>query len=528
VKKKITIFGVVLLGVLPAGVLTFRLCGHAVCIDSYIAVDRPAKIYPDYSSTVIPPNIAPLNFTVKEQGAYYCARISSQTGKPVEIFSKSPKIQIPENKWHKLLEKNRGSELRFDIFVRTDTQGWTRFGTITNKIADENIDGYLFYRKMHPTYIMTRGHVGIYQRNLEGFDEKLVLADHRYRYSTGCVNCHTFLCNRPDKVLIGVRNMAQGDTTLLIEHKTVNRLRAKLGFTAWHPSGRLAAYSLNKLFLFFRTAKDEVRDVIDMDSMLAYFVVDTNTIKTSPEISRKDRLETWPMWSADGRYLYFCSAPRLWPEQTTALPDCYSEVKYDLVRISYDVDNDKWGQVETLLSAKDTGLSIAMPRTSPDGRWMIFCMFKYGCFPPWQESSDLYIMDLKAAEATGKYEYRRMEINSGQSEAWHGWSSNSRWIVFSSKREHGPFTRSYLSYVDESGKAYKPLAVPQEDPEYYGYCLEMFNTPEFATGPIATIGERLARVVRGSDEVSVQMPMTMATPKADGMPEQGWYWQGRE
>jgi hypothetical protein len=528
VKKQITVFGVVLLGVLLAGVLTIRLCGHAVRIDKYDTADRPARIYPDYSSTVIPPNIAPLNFMIKEEGAYYHARIYSEKGEAIEVFSRSPKILIPLGRWHKLLDKNRGGELHFDIFVRTAEGSWVRFGTITNKIAGENIDGYLVYRKMHPTYIMIRGHVGIYQRNLRDFDERLVLDDQRYRYTGGCVNCHTFCNNRPDKALIGVRTRKQGDITLLIEHKTVSRLGVKLGFTAWHPSGRLAAYSLNKLFLFFRTAKDEVRDVVDMDSMLAYFVVDTKTIKTTPEISRKERLETWPMWSADGRYLYFCSAPKLWPDQTTVLPERYAEVKYDLVRISYDVENDKWGKVETVLSAKDTGLSIAIPRTSPDGRWMIFCMLKYGCFPPWQQSSDLYIMDLKAAEATGKYEYHRMEINSDQSEAWHGWSSNSRWIVFSSKREHGPFTRSYLSYVDESGKAYKPLAVPQEDPEFYGYCLEMFNTPDFATGPIATIGERLARVVRGSAEVSVQMPMTMATPKASGTLEQGQSWRGRE
>jgi hypothetical protein len=528
VKKQITVFGVVLLGVLLAGVLTFRLCGHAVRIDKYDTVDRPARIYPDYSSTVIPPNIAPLNFLVQETGSGYLARIYSEKGEAIEVFSRSPKILIPLGRWHELLEKNRGNEMSVDIFVKAKNKGWSQFSTITNRIANEDIDGYLVYRRMHPTYIMIRGHVGIYQRNLGDFDERLVLDDQRYRYMAGCVNCHTFCRNRPDKSLIGVRTRTQGDITLLIEHKTVNRLGAKLGFTTWHPSGRLAVYSLNKLLLLFRTAKDEVRDVIDMDSMLAYFVVDTKTIKTSPEISRKDRLETWPMWSADGRYLYFCSAPRLWPDQTTVLPEGYAEVKYDLVRISYDIENDKWGEVETVLSAKDTGLSIAMPRTSPDGRWMIFCMFKYGCFPPWQQNSDLYIMDLKAAEATGKYEYHRMEINSDQSEAWHGWSSNSRWIVFSSKREHGPFTRSYLSYVDESGKAYKPLAVPQEDPEFYGYCLEMFNTPEFATGPIATIGERLARVVRGSAEVSVQMPMTMATPKASGTLEQGQSWQGRE
>jgi hypothetical protein len=128
-------------------------------------------------------------------------------------------------------------------------------------------------------------------------------------------------------------------------------------------------------------------------------------------------------------------------------------------------------------------------------------------------------MDLKAAEKTGRYEYRRLELNSDKSESWHSWSSNSRWIAFSSKREHGIFTRCYISYVDESGRAYKPLVLPQKDPEFYGYCLEAFNTPELVTGPIPATGERLVGVVRGFEEVSATMPITMATPKAQAAPQ---------
>jgi len=529
VRNRVTVFGLVLFGILLFGALAYGLRGRAVQIDEYSDIDRPPSIYPDYSSTIIPPNIAPLNFMVQEEGSYYCAKIYSEKGEAIEVFSRSPKILIPISRWHELLDKNRGGELHFDIFVRADNRRWSRFRTITNRIAGEDVDGYLAYRRMHYMHILTRGRMGIYQRNLGNFDEKLVLDNRHYRYKAGCVNCHSFRGNRPDKVSIGIRNRTEGNFTLLIEHEMVSKLGAKFGYTAWHPSGKLAAFSINNLLLFFHTARDEVSDAADLDSMLAYFVVDSKTVRTSPEISKKDRLETWPIWSGDGRYLYFCSAPMLWPDQTKVLPKEYDKVKYDLVRISYDVENDKWGEAETVLSAQDTKLSIAMPRVSPDNRWLIFCMCKYGSFTPRQPSSDLYVMDLKAAEETGRYEYRRLDINSDQCESWHSWSSNSRWIVFSSKREHGDFTRSYISYVDDSGKVYKPLVLPQKDPEFYDYCLETFNTPEFVTGPIAVTGERLARVVRGSAGVSVEMPITMATPlKASGMPEQGQVLQERE
>ena len=197
--------------------------------------------------------------------------------------------------------------------------------------------------------------------------------------------------------------------------------------------------------MFYHFARAEVRDTVDLNSLLAYYLVDSETIKTAPQIAQKNRLETWPAWSADGRYLYFCSAPMLWPDTSQLLPKQYNQVKYDLVRISYDIDHDQWGELETILSAQDTGRSIAMPRISPDGRWLLFCMLDYGYFPPWQQNSDLYLIDLKAAQQPGQYNYRRVRVNSPQSEAWHSWSSNSRWLAFSSKRDYSVFTRTYFS-----------------------------------------------------------------------------------
>ena len=113
--------------------------------------------------------------------------------------------------------------------------------------------------------------------------------------------------------------------------------------------------------------------------------------------------------------------------------------------------------------AQETGRSILLPRISPDGRWLLLSMCDYGCFPAYRKSSDLYLMDLQAP-ADRPLHARRLEINSDQSESWHSWSSNSRWIAFSSKRDNGLFTRMYLSYVDPNGVAHKPLVLPQKDP----------------------------------------------------------------
>ena len=418
---------------------------------------------------------------------------------------------------------NRREQLAFDVFIKDDDGGWNAFSTITIMVAQEPIDSYLVYRKIHPAHGVWKD-MGIYQRNLETFEESVIL--HNGYYRRGCLNCHAFCNNRTDKMLIGIRSEKYGSSTILAEDGSVSKIGTKFGYTTWHPSGRLAAYSVNYVGQFFHSARDEVRDVIDLDSLVAYYSLDSDQAKTSPALANKDRLETYPAWSPDGRYLYFCSAPIWWQDRKKMTPNNYDQIKYDLLRISYDINTDTWGTPETILSADDTGLSILEPRISPDGRWLLFCMCSYGCFPVYQQTSDLYLMDLQATQ-TGQYKYRRLGINSDQSESWHSFSGNSRWIAFSSKRDYGVFTRSYFSYIDRDGKVYKPVLMPQKDPEFYDSCLETYSVPELVTEPVKVTGERLGRVVRSSRKITAELPITMATPEPGETP--GYEpWQQRE
>lgn len=504
--------------------------GRKVTITQSSYIDRPAKVQPDYAGSVIPPNIAPLNFVIQEEGTGFFVRIYSETGNPIEAYSRKPKIMIPMNAWHKLLDANRGRHLNMDIYVesragsssskRGNTR-WSRFQTITAQVAREDIDTFIVYRKIHPVHGTWRN-MGIYQRNLSGFDESTVL--NNGDFENGCVNCHTFCGNHAEKMLIGIRSKDYGSSALLVEGDRVHKIGTKLGYTSWHPSGKVAVFSVNKVRQFFHSAASEVREVIDFDSLMAYYQVNSKTVKTTKVLAQKNRLETYPAWSADGRYLYFCSAPITWSNRDI-VPESYDQIKYDLVRTSYDIDSDRWGPLESVLSARDTNLSILLPRISPDGRWLLFCMCDYGCFPVYQHSSDLYMMDLEEARQTGEYKYRRLDINSDKSESWHSWSSNSRWIAFSSKRDSGVFTRIYIAYVDTNGKVYKPIRLPQKDPTYYDSCLWTYSVPEFIIEPVKVTKEKLGRVVRGSEEISVQMPVTMATPKPGETPYYQEPWQ---
>jgi Tol biopolymer transport system component len=197
---------------------------------------------------------------------------------------------------------------------------------------------------------------------------------------------------------------------------------------------------------------------------------ESNVLTTSPKISTK-KYETMPTWSPDGKYLYYCSAPR--PEANHAI----DSIKYSLLRISYDAQQNEWGEVETILSSEKAGLSVSWPRISPDGRFLMFCMSDYGYFTIYTPGSDIYVMDLKTGE------YSSLSINSDQAESYHSWSGNGRWFVFSSKRLNGLCARPYFSYFDNDGKAYKAFIMPQKDPAFYETFLKNYNIPELVTAP---------------------------------------------
>jgi Tol biopolymer transport system component len=262
----------------------------------------------------------------------------------------------------------------------------------------------------------------------------------------------------------------------------------------------------------------EVRDVVDLDSALACYDVDSQEVTCPEPLAQKDRLETYPTWSPDGKTLYFCSGPVLWEDRDTVPPEHYDKLQYDLKRVSYNSQTLQWGPVETVLSAETTGLSILLPRVSPDGRFLLFCMCQYGCFPVYQPSSDLYLMDLASGE------YHKLGLNSDYSESWHSWSSNSRWIAFSSKRQGGSLTRTYLSYVDKSGQAHKAFVLPQKDPALYESQLETYSVPELLKTRVTVSPSRLARAARSDPAVTVDIPITGATPSATPFEP----WQERE
>lgn len=479
---------------------------------------RPAgrlpAIKPDYVGVTIPCNVAPLNFRVAEPGQRCHVRLHSASGGGFSVASRSRTVTLPPERWGTLLEAARGGEVSVEVRVQGSDGQWTQFDPFTLHVAREEMDRYLVYRQLGYVYIHW-GPMRLRQRDL-ATHEDVVLLDNSLT-GNGCMNCHAFRANRPDKAVVHVRSGASpyGNGMLLIEDGRITKVDTKtpqsIGLAAlssWHPSGRVLAYSMNAFRQFFHTRRPEVREVYDMKSDLALYLVDEDRVTGTADISRPERLEVWPAWAADGKHLYFSSTTSPWTAEEKIPAADYAALRYSLMRIPYDVGTNEWGELETVLSAEEAGGSITQPRPSPDGRFLAFCMSDHSVFPTFEPDADLYLLDL--AEGS----FSRMECSGEGAESWHSWSSNSRWLVFSSKRDDGVFIRPYFTYVDESGRAAKPFVLPQEDPAFYdSYCF-IFQYPEFLAEPVPLTCHDLAGAIRQGEWHSVAPPSTGASPVA--------------
>lgn len=471
---------------------------------SFQTLSEQANIYPDYRDVIIPANIAPLNFLVKDSLAHdFVVELKGEKGASIVTGNGEGVIQIDTIAWRQMLQDNRGGKITVSIYTEHET-GWVSYQPHTLTVAEEDIDPYLSYRLIEPGYELYR-QLGLYQRNLTNWDVHTIYENNRtfQNEDNHCINCHNYQNYDTDHMLFHVR--ANHGGTIVVRGNKAEKVIIKDStiitsgvYPSWHPKHNWIAFSTNKTGQTFHLYHQERIEVIDEGSDLLFYDADKNEV--SHIFRTKGQMETFPCWSPDGKMLYYCSADASPIEE---MPDSlaslwylsnWDSLRYDLMRIPFDENTRTFGPSEMVVDAASQGKSISVPRISPDGRYVLYTQGDYGQFHIWHKSSDLWVKDLQCDTC-----YTLKDANSEDVDSYHTWSSNGRWIVFSSRRMDGNYTRAHIAYFDKKGKAHKAFCLPQEDPRHNILLLKSYNVPELTKNAVKVSEETLKETIYGTE-----------------------------
>lgn len=457
-------------------------------------LDVLPEIFPDYARVTIPVNIAPLNFELKNscdeaRALFTCG---SET---ITVQAKKGSFMIPASKWKNLLQLAAGKKITVTVLAKVDGE-WMGYAPFQMDVANEPVDAWLAYRLIEPGYELWN-RMGIYQRNLENYTEDAIIENKVS--GNNCVNCHSFCMHNPEKMLFHMRETYP--CTILIDGDRVEKLNTKteqtispLVYPSWHPSGKYIAFSVNQTKQSFHMNDKNRIEVFDSASDVVVYDVERHEIVTTPLLSSREAFETFPTFAPDGKTLYFCTA------EARPMPKEYDQVKYSLCSVSFDPSTRSFGtEIDTLYNAVSDKRSASFPRVSPDGNYLLYTLSGYGNFSIWHKDADLYMVDLES-----KQSYPLENVNSNDVESYHSWSSNSRWIVFSSRRIDGLYTRPFFAYIDENGQAHKPFLLPQKETDFYFRFMKSYNIPEFITGKVKTKGRVLGLKAKEDKGINVK------------------------
>lgn len=437
-------------------------------------------IYPDYCNVTVPEDIAPLNFMVEGASS---VRVTIN-GK---LCAKGTYAKFKESVWKKLAA---GCDtLGLKVCAKTEGR-WVEFKPFDIYVSRDPIDATVVYRRLDPGFELY-AKMGIYQRDLGSFRERAVYLNNTV--GVGCVNCHSFAKGDPDNMQLHFRG-ENGGSLIKTDGKgevfnMKNDLTLGTVYPYWHPEGRYIAYSVNDIKQSFHNLPGKVLEVYDLASDVTVYDTEQQELLVYPLLQDSTRFETFPAFSADGGTLYFCSAP--------ASTD-FGSIRYSLYSTDFNFADGTVGDTITPVWQAE-GRSVSFPRPSYDGNYLVFTVSGFGNFSIWHPEADLWMMDLRDGSARALD-----ELNSAGTESYHSWSTNSKWIVFSSRREDGRHTRLYISHLNSDGRWSKPFLLPQKNPAYNIELLQSYNIPEFCTGKVEVNATQVALKNRTPVKAKVQ------------------------
>ncbi len=456
--------------------LIISACNNIEKLDNARTVDALPEIFPAYIGTTLPPNIAPLNFSMKDDDTQRIdVVVTDNTGAEAIHVQGTHVAQFDIDAWHELLARCVGDSIVLTVSAKRGDK-WTTYKPFPMYVSADSIDFGLVYRLIEPGYEVY-SEMSIKERDLSCFRERTIV-DNSDRHE--CMNCHSFRKCDPTYMSLHVRGtcgatlLSAGGALSAYETRTAHTLNF-CAYPYWHPSGKFIAYATNQTRQGFHVGLDKkFIEGFDLNSDLQVYDIEAGELLVAPHLAIDSIWENFTTYSADGRTIYFCSSPK------RKLPTNIEDAHYSLLKVDFDPDAKTFGhEVDTLVNSYESGKSVSIPRPSYDGRFLMYNVLDYGNYPNFHPDADLWLMDLRTGQVRALD-----EVNSSNTESSHSWSSNSRWFVFSSRRMDERFNRPFICHIDTLGQCTRPFVLPQEDPKtYYDDLFKAYNIPEFISSP---------------------------------------------